>query len=466
MAITPETANPNTNEAGSEEEEGGLSDATVQAIEDALDEGRRGDVLDYVDVLHHADAADLIERLPGDKRDTLIDILSDRFDPNVMAELSESVLEGVVEQLGTDQVARVVAGMESDDAVLVIDQLDEEDQKEVLEALPEMDRTLIEEGLSFPEDSAGRLMQREVVAVPAHWNVGQAIDYMRDAANLPNDFFDLFLVDPAHRPIGAIPLSRVMRTQRQVSLNTLMVQEMKLIPADMDQEEVAFLFRQRDLISAPVVDDSGRLVGVITVDDVVDVIHAEHEEDILRLGGVGEDDIFSNIFYTARTRFWWLLVNLFTAILASVVIGFFDATIEQMVALAVLMPIVASMGGNAGTQSLTVAVRAIAMKELTTTNALRVIGKEVLVGVSNGILFAVLIGLVAWVWFDNVGLGVVIGLAMVFNLIIAGLAGSAIPVMLERFHVDPAVSSAVFLTTVTDVVGFLAFLGLAAAVLL
>jgi magnesium transporter len=314
-------------------------------------------------------------------------------------------------------------------------------------------------------------MQREVMTVPSHWSVGETIDFMRASADgesstLPEQFYDIFVIDPARRPLGSVPLSRLLRTRRPVAITDIMDTDMKVLPVTTDQEEVAFVFRQRDLVSAPVVDDAGRLVGAITVDDVVDVIHEENEEDILLLGGVKEDDLYDATLDTTRARFAWLLVNLGTAVLASLVIGLFDATIQQMVALAILMPIVASMGGNAGTQTLTVTVRALAMKELTPTNAARVIGKEVLVGSLNGALFAVIIGVVTWFWFGDPLLGGVIGMAMVANLVVAGLAGSMIPLMLDRMGVDPAVASAVFLTTVTDVVGFFVFLGLAALVLL
>jgi magnesium transporter len=372
-----------------------------------------------------------------------------------------------VEQLGPVETAAAVAELDTDDALDVIAELDEEEQQQILEAIPAADRTLIEQGLAYPEDSAGRLMQRELVAVPSFWTVGDTIDHLRKSADespdgLPSDFYDIFVVDPGHRPVGAIPLSHLLRARRPVPLTDLMATEMKVIGANTDQEEVAFLFRQRDLTSAPVVDDGGRLVGVITIDDVVDVIDEELEDDMMRLGGVREDDLYSAAMETARSRFGWLLVNLGTAILASLVIGAFDATIEQMVALAVLMPIVASMGGNAGTQTLTVAVRALATKELTAGNALRVIGKELMVGGVNGVLFAIIAALVAWFWFGSVAIAVVLGLAMIINLVVAAVAGASIPLMLERVHVDPAVASGVFLTTITDVVGFFAFLGLAA----
>jgi magnesium transporter len=310
-------------------------------------------------------------------------------------------------------------------------------------------------------------MQREVVAVPTFWTVGQTIEFLRrcaerDPDRLPADFYDIYVVDPAFHPVGSIPLSRLLRSRQTTPVTELMTTSLRMLNTGTDQEEVAFLFRQRDLTSAPVVNTEGRLVGVVTIDDVVDVIDEEFEDDIMHLGGVSGDDLYRHTFTTVRLRFSWLLVNLATAVLASLVIGLFEATIEQVVALAVLMPIVASMGGNAGTQTLTVAVRALAMKELTTANALRVIGKELMVGIINGSLFAVIAGGIAWLWFGSALISLVIGLAMIANLIVAALAGAAIPLLLERLQIDPAVASAVFLTTLTDVVGFFVFLGLAA----
>ena len=458
----------------SEEQVHDLEAGAEQVFLNVLVSGDEAGVRTVMAELHPADAADLLERLGADERARVVEILRSDFDSEILSELDETVRDHVVECLGVENVAVVIVGMDSDDALEVVEELDEDEQQQVLDAIPVGDRTLIEEGLSYPEDSAGRLMQREVVTIPTFWNVGETIDFLRKSADrddgegeneLPTQFYDLFVVDPSHKPVGTIPLSRILRTRRPVSVTDIMETEMKLLPVTTDQEDVAFVFRQRDLVSAPVVDDGGRLVGAVTIDDVVDVIDEEHEEDIMLLGGVKEDDLYDATLDTTRARFMWLLINLGTAILASIVIGLFDATLEQMVALAVLMPIVASMGGNAGTQSLTVAVRALAMKELTSTNAVRVIGKEALVGVFNGVLFAVLIGIVVWLWFGSVGLGVVIGLAMIVNMFVAGLAGTTIPLALDRMGIDPAVASSVFLTTLTDVVGFFVFLGLAALLL-
>ena len=454
-------------------------DAVLEGIEeeivDALDGGNLERVSELVAQLHYSDVADLLEHLAEDDRDTLLELIPGDLEPEVFSELDENVRDDLVEKLGFEYVATAVTELDTDDAVQVIEELEEHEKKKVLNAIPASDRTLIEEGLGYPEDSAGRLMQRELMTVPEFWTVGETIDYLREHADdehkgssgsLPDLFYDIFVIDPAHKPLGSVALSRLLRSRRQVIVTDIMSDEMKLIPVEEDQEDIAYLFRQRDLVSAPVIDSGGRLVGVITVDDIVDVIHEEHEEDIMRMGGVREDDLYDAVGETTRARFSWLLLNLGTAILASVIIGFFEATIEQIVALAVLMPIVASMGGNAGTQTLTVTVRALAMKDLTSTNAMRVVGKELLVGSINGVIFAILTGAVAWFWFDSQALGIVIALAMIINLVVAGLAGTTIPLVLERNGIDPAVASSVFLTTITDVVGFAAFLGLAAWLLI
>jgi magnesium transporter len=444
-----------------------LTPEFVSSINLALDQNQTDDAISMARSLHYADLADLLENLAHLRREELVEALRSDFDQNILAELDETIRERVIDQLGIPQLAEVVAGLETDDAIEVVEELDADEQLEVLDSLPENERSLIKEGLSYPEDSAGRLMQREVVAVPQEWTVGEAIDYMRDSKGLPTDFFDIFLINSLQNPVGTVPLSRMMRTNTGVPLIDVMRKYIKIVPADMDQEEVAFLFRQRDLISAPVVDGVGRLVGVITVDDIVDVIHEEHEEDIMRLAGVGEeDDLYSAVIDTAKSRFAWLFIHLISAILAAYVISFFAGTIEEMVALAILMPIVAAMGGTASVQTLTVAVRAIAMKELTMSNAYRTIGKEVAVGLLNGVIFAIIIGIVAWVWFGSPALGGVIALAIGLNLIVAGLVGSSLPIFIHRVGFDPAVASSAFLTSITDLVGFYVFLGLAAGLLL
>ena len=447
-------------------------DATLEGeIVDALDQGESERVRELLDPVHYADVADLLERLDEDHRERLIELIRPDFDAEILSELDDGVRDHVIDLLGLEGVAQAVVELDSDDAVEVIEELDEDEQQQVLDAIPESDRAILEEALAYPEDSAGRLMQRELVTVPTFWTIGDTIDFMRANADsednpLPDQFYMIYVVDPAHRPVGKLALDAVLRTKRPVPVSEVMRSEFTAIPVTADQEDVALLFRQRDLVAAPVVDDGGRLVGAITIDDIVDVIHEEHEEDIMRLGGVSEDDLYDAAIDTTRARFSWLFVNLLTAIAASIVIGLFDATIDQIVALAILMPIVASMGGNAGTQTLTVAVRALAMKELTATNTMRLIGKEFIVGGINGILFAILAGLVAWWWFESPELGGVIGMAMVVNMVVAGLAGTVIPIALDRGGVDPAIASSVFLTTITDVVGFFVFLGLAALILL
>jgi magnesium transporter len=450
------------------EEAMGLPEGVVREVLEALDENDTARIEELVEPLHYADMADLLEQLsPGDRR-LVVAILKPLLEPETIAELDEAVRDEVLDLLDTEEVVSVITELDSDDAVELVADLEPEAQKALLSAVSDSERVMLEQGLAYPEDSAGRMMQRDVVAVPSYWTVGEIIDHLRAAEELPDDFYDLFVVDPKYRPVGTIPLSRVLRTVRGISVGEIMEsdRELNTIPAMTDQEDVAHLFRQQNLISAPVVDEDGRLVGVITVDDVVDVIDEEHEEDLMRLAGVSEADTFRAVIETTQKRFSWLLINLGTAILASLVIGAFAATIEQAVALAVLMPIVASMGGNAGTQTLTVAVRALAMKELTPANATRVIIKEVIVGGINGILFAIIAAAVAGVWFQDLNLALVMGIAMVINMLVAGLAGTAIPLGLAMRGIDPAIASAVFLTTVTDVVGFFSFLGLAAWVLL
>lgn len=444
----------------------GLAPEVVRAVGDALEQGRLEEALALAKPLHYADAADLLERLDPDARRKLVDVLRPDFEPEILTELGETVRDEVIEQLGFADFAAAIRELDSDDAVYLIEQLDGEERRRILDALPAEDRAIIEQGLSYPDYSAGRLMQRELVAVPAYWTVGETIDYLRSSTAIPEDFYDVFVVDPRHRPVGKIGLAKLLRTQRPVRLRDIVNDTLTSVPVTTDQEEVAFLFRQQDLVSAPVVDGAGRLMGVITVDDIVDVIDEEATDDMLRMAGVAETDLYRAVIDTARSRMAWLLINTGTAFLASSVIAMFSGTIEKVVALAVLMPIVASMGGNAGTQTLAVVVRSLALKELGANNAWRVVGKEVLVGLTNGILFAILIGLVAWAWFQNPMIGAIIAAAMVVNLLVAGLAGTLIPLTLERMGVDPAVASSVFLTMFTDVVGFLAFLGLASVFLL
>lgn len=445
-----------------------LSRPFIDDLQDALKTEDREQVLSMFEELHAADVADILEVLPSPKRVKLIEFLGDKIDPDVLTEVEGEAQEELYEHLPNEQIADAVTELETDDAVYVIEELEDADREEVMRALASDDRAAIEENLSYPEDSAGRLMQRDLVALPEFWTVGQTIDYLRsDNDSIPADFYDIFIVDPAHHPVGTLPISRLMRTQRNKAIAEIMDSEPYLIDANVDQEEAAYQFTKYHLISSGVVDGDGRLVGVITVDDVVDVIEEEAEEDILALAGVGEESgLNENFLEITRSRFAWLVVNLGTAILASTVIGFFDATIEQMVAIAVLMPIVASMGGNAGTQTMTVAVRAIATKELSSTNAFRVTMRELTAASLNGLALAVVSAAVAFFWFDLPMLALIFGAAMIVNIFVAGFSGMAVPMILHKLDIDPAIASSVFVTTITDVVGFFAFLGLAALVLL
>ncbi len=439
----------------------------VRAIKGALAGDRRAEVRNLLEPLHPADIADLAVVLGREGRRRLVVVLGDDLDVETLIDLEGSVLADLLAVMSPHAVASAISELDTDEAVHLLEEMGEARREQVLASVPAPDRAAVLEGLSFPEDSAGRLMQRDLIAVPAYWSVGQVIDYCRDTDDLPDEFYEIFVIDPRHRPVGQVALNRLMRTRRPVLLRDIMAEKATAIPVDMDQEEVAFLFQQYRLASAPVIDDAGRLVGVITFDDAAAVLEEEAEEDLMRLSGVSsETDLSDSALRTTRTRASWLLVNLATAILASMVIALFDATIEQIVALAVLMPIVASMGGNAGTQTLTVAVRALATHELTAANALRIVGKELLVGALNGVLFAVLVGLVAAFWFAQPALGLVIAVAMVINMVVAGLAGTLIPLGLDRAGIDPAIAATVFLTTITDVVGFFVFLGLAALFLL
>lgn len=444
----------------------GLSDELIADVRQALDDEQAGRLRGLTQPLHPADVADLIEQLNQNERLDLIDILGEAFDAEVFSYLDDAVREDLSDALDNERLASIVGELESDDALGVIETLDEADQREVLGAIPADERLIYEQGLSYPEHAAGRLMRREIVSAPDFWTVGQTIDFMRDeGVEMPDDFYAIVVVGPSLRPAGMVYLSKLLRARRPVKLKDIMVDDMKLIPATMDQEDVAFLFRQYGLVEAPVTDDEGRLVGIITVDDVVDVIDEEAEDDILKLGGVSEDDFYDDVVSTTRMRFSWLAVNLLTAIAASLVIGIFEASIAQVAALAVLMPIVASMGGNAGTQTLTVAVRALATNELTAANAVRIVLKETLVGGVNGLIFAVIMGALAWAWFANPVLGGTIAVAMIVNLLVAGLTGVVIPLVIDKLGLDPAVASTVILTTVTDIVGFFVFLGLATLIL-
>ncbi|MAZ21391.1 magnesium transporter [Roseovarius sp.] len=438
-----------------------LDPQAIARIMFAVDTNDRDRLLSEMEPLHAADIADLLEQLNAFDRRRLIELYSNEFDGEILSELDESIREDVLSILSPEVLAEAVRELDSDDVVDLVEDLEEDQQEAILEALEDSDRAAVQKSLTYPEYSAGRLMQREVVMAPEHWNVGEAIDFLRDQEELPDQFYHIVLVDPRLRPVGNVTLGKLMGSRREILLKSIAEETFHVIPVTQDEGDVAYAFNQYHLISAPVVDENDRLVGVITIDDAMVVLDEEHEEDIMRLAGVGEGGLNDNIAETTRQRFPWLAVNLVTAILASLVISMFEDTIAKFVSLAVLMPIVASMGGNAGTQSLTVAVRAIATKDLTGRNVWRVIRREVLVGLVNGTIFAVVMGIVGVLWFGGPELGYVIAAAMVINLVVAGFAGTVIPVVLERIGVDPALASGAFVTTVTDVVGFFAFLGLA-----
>lgn len=445
----------------------------IRSVNDAIDDADGETVRSLTEKLRAADLADLLEQLPEGNRPLLVDYLGEAFTGAALAELDEDVRDVIIEYLPTERLAEAIANLDSDEAAFVLEDMADEDRAEVLAEMPVADRLALEAALEFPEESAGRLMQREVFAAPSFSTVGDIIDRLRSTEKVPDLFYEVFVVDPAFKVVGSIALSRFLKAPRDSKITDLMEEDVFRVRVDMDQEEVAYLFEKYNLISAPVVDAGDRLVGMMTVDDIVEVVRTEADEDMLALGGVDseENGLALPVPKIARSRFTWLAVNLGTAILASFVISFFDATIAQVVALAILMPIVASMGGNAGTQTLTVAVRNLATRDLTAANALRVVGRETAVSFINGIAFAVLLGVGAAIWYQTLGggsasegviLGFVLAGAMVITMLAAGLSGILIPLGLQRAGADPAVSSAVFVTTVTDVVGFFAFLGLAA----
>lgn len=456
-------------EAEGEEEEShlGLGDDVIREVITLLDEDALDAVRTLCSDMAPTDMAELLTKVDSHQRDQLVEILGDLIDPEAFSYIDQDIRYDLFDTMPAQRIAAIVNGLESDDAISLINDLEDDRQREILRHLSRKVRAAIEEGLTFDEDSAGRLMQREFVAVPKFWTIGKSVDYLRAAAdNLPPSFYDLFIVDQSHKFAGSVPLSRVLCAQRHVRVDSLADEDHVTIPVDMDREQVAHLFRRKDLLSAPVVDEDDKLIGMITVDDIVDVIDEEAEEDIMKLGGVSDSDIYRPTWATARSRSTWLAVNLLTAFVAATVISQFEATIGKIVALAALMPIVAGMGGNAGTQTMTVVIRALATKELSRSNTWRMVGKEFAVGSINGVVFALLVGSVVWWWFGELDLAGVIAAAMVINLTTAGLAGILIPVGLDRAGIDPAPSAGIFLTTVTDVTGFLAFLGLATLMLI
>ena len=446
------------------DEDDRLTEAFLAAVMERVDLGDEEGARALVEPLHPADVADLFEQLDRDARRRLAALIASELDGEVIAELNDWVRDELLDALEPGEVAELAGQLDTDDAVAIIEDLEADEQQAVLRALDPDDRAAIEEALSFPEESAGRIMRRDYVAVPEYWHVGQLIDFLRAQDDLTTDFWEIYVVDPQHKPVGTLLLSWVLRAPRSIAITDLMQREQTLIPVDMDQEEVALRFQKYALITAAVVDSDGRLVGMITVDDIVHIIQEEASEDVLLMSGAGDEgDINQPIRASYRVRVRWLVANLGTALVASFIIAQFGAAIEQMVALAVLMPIVASIGGNAGTQTMAVAVRALAMNQLTRSNSWRTIGREIRLAMLNGLTIALLIGVGAALIFWNAALGLVIAAAMLINIVIAGLAGVLVPVVLDRLGQDPAVASSVFLTMITDSMGFLAFLGLAVA---
>jgi len=412
--------------------------------------------------IHPADAADIIEHLSEGDREKLIKLNNFKIDPEVFVEMNESVQKEIIKFLASDSIVSILKNLESDDAIKILENIDEKNKNTILSSLPPKDKFALLESLSYPEDSAARIMQREFTAIPSNWSVGQTIDYLREDKDLPEQFLEIFIVDSDFKPIGTVPSSKVLRNPREAKMNSIMSESQLLIPVDMDKEEVGNLFENYNLNSACVVDKNNKLVGMITSDDVLTVLKEEAEEDVLRLAGVGNEEITDGIFKKTKRRFNWLLLNLFTAVMASIVIGFFQEDIEKVVALAVLMPIVASMGGNAGMQTLAVTIRTIATNELTKNNFTQNVLKEFSIGILNGLIFAVISAIIVQIWFNDATLSLIISISMVLNMIVAGLFGILVPVTLKKMNIDPAIASSVFVTTITDVIGFLSFLGIGA----
>jgi magnesium transporter len=436
----------------------------VEKVLDAVHDGDAETARALVEPLHPADVADLIELARADEREGLVAALAELVDAEVLAELNEHVREILVSEMAPERVAEIAGELDTDDAVAIIEDLEEDDQRAVLRAMEPDDRAAIEEALTYGEETAGRLMQRELIAVPEHWNVGQVIDYLRSGAELANDFWEVFVVSPSHHPVGTCKLSTILRSPRATNVASIMALEQTLIPVDMDQEDVALRFQKYALVSAAVIDASGRLVGMITVDDIVHIIQAEASEDVLLLSGAGEGDINEPVLDSYKARVRWLIANLLTALLASTIIRLFEGSIERLAILAALMPIVAGVGGNAGTQTLAVTVRALATNQLTGSNRWRAVGREMRVALMNGLTVATLVGIAVTLILGSGQLGTVIAAAMLFNVLIAGFAGVLVPLTMERWGADPAVASSIFVTMVTDSMGFLLFLGLATAV--
>lgn len=463
MSDVEELEQPPVHTEEEEEHHIGLQDEFIREIAELLDLNYIDRVQELCRDLAATDATELIAKLDNDHRHKLVEVLEDDLDPEAFSYLDREILNDLLDHMSPKHIASIVGELDSDDALHLIEHLDADRRGNIMRHLGRRLRAAVEEGLTYEEGSAGRMMQREFVAIPQFWTVGKTVDYLRAAAStLPDRFYNIFIVDPMHKLVGSVMLSHVLCAQRAVKVDTLLGEEHVTVPVDMEQKQVALLFRRKDLLSAPVVDKDDQLIGVITVDDVVDVMHEEAEKDILKLGGVSDSDIYRSTKSTVRARFWWLTINLFTAFIATFIISLFEGTIEKVVVLASLMPVVTSMGGNAGTQTLAVVVRAIATQELTAANTWRTIMKELLVGSINGILFGAMMIIGVSLWYENITLGLIMAAAMIINLAAAGFFGAVIPLVLERRGFDPANSATVFLTTVTDVVGFLAFLGLAA----
>ncbi len=445
------------------DEDGAIDATLVEQVSQALLLSDLTTLRAVVADMHEADLGALLEALDPEERTRLISLLGRDFDFTALTEVDDSVREEILETLSPETVAEGVRDLDTDDAVYILEDLDEADKQEVLDRLTPAERIVLQQGLDYPEGSAGRRMQSEILAVPAFWTVGQTIDHLRQTDDLPERFFEILVADPAHHFVGSVPLDRLLRTRRPVEIATLVDEDSRSVKATDDIEDVARLFQRYNLIAVPVVDEASRLVGVVTIDDIVDVIEEAADDDVKQLGGVNADEELSDpVREIARSRFSWLFVNLFTSFLAAAVMSLFEAQLSQVVALAILAPVVASQGGNAATQTMTVAVRALATQELGGWNLRRFVTREMIVGLINGVGFALITGLVAALWFGSQGLGVVIAIAMVVNLLAAAMAGVAIPVLLDRFGIDPAVASGTFVTTVTDVVGFFSFLGVAA----
>ena len=419
-------------------------------------------ITNFFKEMHPADAADIIEHLNENDREKLIKLNNFKIDPEVFIELNESIQAEIIKYLSSEAIVSILQNLESDNAIKILENLDEKNKNLVLNSLPPKDRFVLQESLSYPEDTAARLMQREFTAIPSNWSVGQTIDYLRENKDLPEEFLEIFIVDNVFKPIGTVPSSKVLTTPRDTKMQSIMLETQLLIPVDMDQEEVGRLFENYNLNSACVVDKSNKLVGMITSDDVLTVLKEEAEEDALRLAGVGDEEITDGVFKKTKRRFNWLLLNLFTAFIATWVIYMYEDAIKEMVLLAVLMPIVASMGGNAGMQTLAVTIRALATKELSAGNFSKIVTKEFIIGILNGLIFAVIAATIVQLWLDQINLSILIAVAMILNMIVAGLFGILVPVALQRMKIDPAVASSVFVTTITDVVGFLSFLGIGA----